>query len=694
MTDFRSALLTLGDDAFFELLRNYLGPIKTPFNKHDLITRLESFLRRPEIQTRIVELIDDEDAELLTAVWMLAEPTFDELFLLFSVGRSYLDMHNRLLNLEDRLLVYRVGNRVRINPLLEPELRSSILRPERLFASRELRAEDPEPTGPWLTDTLLASVYSWASERPEVFRADGTLRKRALGDLGERIPVLVEPLERVSRASDEEMRDTARPAVAGEPRPARATFVLDALRAVGALTGESGVQVVEGRWRELASRSPLRRLATLVAALAIRGTGSLGSLPEAIEVAVTALPRGRALDAVGVERLLLVLASEHSGEICRRAREAMFLCGMLTETSDGLAIAPPLPDSDPAPTPLVVQPNFELTLPEEIEFDDALFVAGLARLVRHDRYPRFELTRARLAGALRDGRTLEELIERLNTLSARRVPQNVVVTVRSWATEYESVRLFRGVVLTVDAARRHAVDHAEPIRRLIRRELAPGVYLLDERDVDALRSALGDAGFELVPELPDRPEPPDFSLYGSQQRSVDRRRIKTLTRAFAGDGGHRTEVSAGGASKGDEAKGRWLEEIEQRLEDRPLSSEQREELTARVRRKLIVSADQIVAGALRTEKTEARGLDYVGKVRVIEHAIRTGTSFLEIIERTDDGSPRRRLVEPHSLAKQGDELLLSGEELPERNAVELRVRKLGLVRRLRAGLVSRRAHRQ
>ena len=54
MTDtFQSALLTLPDDAFFELIRNYLGPVKTPFNKHTLIARLVSFLRKPEILSAV-----------------------------------------------------------------------------------------------------------------------------------------------------------------------------------------------------------------------------------------------------------------------------------------------------------------------------------------------------------------------------------------------------------------------------------------------------------------------------------------------------------------------------------------------------------------------------------------------------------------------------------------------------------------
>ncbi|MFW5738487.1 MAG: hypothetical protein ACOCYX_06200, partial [Spirochaetota bacterium] len=138
----------------------------------------------------------------------------------------------------------------------------------------------------------------------------------------------------------------------------------------------------------------------------------------------------------------------------------------------------------------------------------------------------------------------------------------------------------------------------------------------------------------------------------------------------------------------------WLEEVKERLESSSLSAEQREELSSRVRHKLIVSADQVQAGSVKTEKIEARGLDYVGKVRIIEQAVRSGSSLLEIIERTEDGAPRRRLVEPTEMQKHDGELILVGEELPDRSPVELLVRKLGLVRRVRTGLVKRRPNRR
>lgn len=694
MADFKSALLTLGDEAFFEVVRNYLGPIRTPFNKHDLIKRLESFLRRPEIQERVVGLIDDEDAQLLSAVWMLGEPEFDELYLLFAGERSYLDLHQRLLNLEDRLLVYRDHDRLLINPIFEEPLEERVLRAERLFASRPLRRDDPGAEPTWVTDTLLVSLYAYAHEHPELFRADHSLRKRARTDLAERIPPLAEPIAANALTGSDDADDAAVPVDVH-----RATVLVDALVRAGALTDHDGIDVVPEAWHRLASLTPLARLAEL-AASAASGTASRSRasaepkagddgrtrLAAAIEAILTTLPRDRALSARAIERLMLVLAPDQSAEVCRRAREAMTLMGLLFRVDGDYVGVGVLPEPGDGRKPLVVQPNFDVTMPEEFAFEDGLFVARIAELRRHDRYPHLELTKERLASALRDGEEFEEIIERLQEIAGQAVPQNVVVTMRGWASEYESIRLFRGVVLTVEEARRYAVEHAEAVRSLIRRRLAPGVYLVDERDVRELQAALVEAGIELVPEVATVHLPQVAPLgRAASGPDIDRSRLESIRRVLSSP----TRRGAGSSGSGE-----WLSEITERLENSSLSSEQREELTTRVRQKLIVSADQIQAGAVRTEKVEARGLDYVGKVRIIEQAVRGGSSLLEIIERTDDGAPRRRLVEPTEMQKHDGELILVGEELPDRSPVEMLVRKLGLVRRVRTGLVKRRPNRR
>jgi hypothetical protein len=40
VADWRGALLTLGDGPFFDLMRSYLGDIRTPFNKQRLVEDL------------------------------------------------------------------------------------------------------------------------------------------------------------------------------------------------------------------------------------------------------------------------------------------------------------------------------------------------------------------------------------------------------------------------------------------------------------------------------------------------------------------------------------------------------------------------------------------------------------------------------------------------------------------------------
>lgn len=680
MTDFKSALLTLADDAFFGLVRNYLGPVKTPFNKHDLIDRLIAFLRNEEIQERIIELVDNDDAELLTAISVLGEPDFDEIHLFFAGERSYLDLHQRLLNLEDRLLVYRAGEHLRINPVLARLLDERVIQPDLLFASRSLLPGE-SAGAPWLTDTLLVSFCAYLHEEPDVFRADGSLRKRALSDLNDRLPVLTEPTGLTG----------SRPRIAA---------LVDTLTAAGAVVNDGGLHPVLEVWERLSEFPPLHRTVALVAAAACGGPVSDGPLLDAIVGVLTCLPCDRAVDALSIERLLLIAVPELGAETCRRLREQLTAVGMLVLIDDThLAAAESQAAAAPqSAKPLIVQPNFDITMPEEFRFSDGLLIARMARLIRHDRYPHFELTKDRFAAALRSGLEVEEAITRLNALANDRVPQNVVVTMRSWAGEHESVRLFKGVVLTVEKSRRHAVEHSEPVRTLIRRELAPGVYFVDEHDVDALQAALAEAGIELVPEIVPQPR----LLANAPRQEVspsDPDRIRAFGRLFHPTSSPSTTQTRtrrpGPAGRCRPASDPgWRQEIDARLKNPSLSEEQRQELSGRVRQKLILSPDQVDPGALKSEKTEARGLDYVGKVRIIEQAIRTGMSLLEIIQRMEDGTPRRRLVEPLDLEKKGNELLLVGEELPERTRIELFVRKLGLVRRLRSGLVRRQARRQ
>ena len=71
----RNALTKLPDNHFFELMRIYLGEIKTPYNKQNLIENLGAFLHKPEIQQRIVSLLSVEDIQIINAIHYLTAPS-------------------------------------------------------------------------------------------------------------------------------------------------------------------------------------------------------------------------------------------------------------------------------------------------------------------------------------------------------------------------------------------------------------------------------------------------------------------------------------------------------------------------------------------------------------------------------------------------------------------------------------------
>jgi hypothetical protein len=668
MADFKTTLLTLTDDAFFELIRNYLGAVKTPFNKHDLISRLLAFIRRDEIQDRMISLIDDDDAELLTVIEVLREPSGEDLFAFLETARGFLDLHNHLVNLEDRLLIYRDEERIRLNPELRERLLSEVIHPSRLFHTTpvaQAAGDGRGDSGPsWLTDTLLASFWSYLLEEPEIYRADGTLRKRSAQAIAERLPPLA---TRLTAESEREVLAV--------------DLLVEGLTGLG-LVAEEGAQLKPRphAWHRWARFPAHLRYAQLAGAASTTNEGEREDAVRAAVAITRALSPDLAMDEGGLVRMAAA-ASGVPAATAQKTVTSMQRAGLLLEVSTGAFALTRIGDEAESATspPLLIQPNFELTVPAELSFADALFVAEVCRLIRHDTYPRFELTKERVALALRGGLPATHIADRLSELAKGNLPQNVAASLRSWEEEFQSIRLYRGVVLQVQESRRFAVEHSAAMKELITEEFAPGLYLLDEADVPAAQEALREAGVELVPQLP--PAEPASALHVPQpgEAAQEEDRVAHVAGLVA-TGTEPAKPLGDGAP--------LIQELSERLAASRIAADQREELAARIHRKLILIEEQLRSGSLKAERTEAKGLDYAGKVRVIEQCM-TGSGYLEIIERTAEGTPHRRMVEPVQLRKDEQGLILEARELPARMPVDIPVGKLSLVRRLRATLFRR-----
>ncbi len=681
----KKRMLTLPDADFFEIMRNYLGELKTPFNKHSLIEELIVFLRRPSTRERILDRIDSLDAEILSAIALLGEPQPERIHAFFAADRGYIDLHNHLINLEERLLVYRDGApkspRVRINPLLQPALTGIAIHPEILFPSRPASGSEPSP--PWLRDQLVLAFISYLAHHESLLKADGRFKKRAEDELLRLFPSLVVKTERGPRL-DLLAQALARLRIL---QPADGAFEIDLarLRALGSL--------------DEASRSLILSSASLDRA-PIEGPMNPGE-EEALQARIeqraqllcdllASLDAKRCYPLLSIERILAAVCGEAKegrqeldGSELARLLSGLIELEMLTPSGKSGYRKNALP-CEPARTRgpkeeggLVVQPNFVLTVMPQATFAEGIEIALAAEIATFDIYPQYELTkRSFLRGLDRalSGVDFQALVE---SASGRELPQNVRFSLESWEAEYRGIGLYAGIVLTADEKRRHLIDHSEIMKPWIRKTLAPGVYLLDPRESEEWQRALDRAGVGPLPQIQIAGRPSIRKGSGRGFGAIGVARPLSAATDIPG----RPAPSNDGKRR--EAINR---ELVRTLDGLKLTDELKGELSARIKKKLILFPDQIAQATSRPEKSEAKGLDYLGKVRLIEQAMKTGSELLEIIERSPAGSTRRVLLRPSELRKAGDDLILLGSEIPREDPIQIKVRKIVLVRKLKSSL--------
>lgn len=648
----KSTLLTVSDSAFFEIMRNYLGDLKTPFNKHDLIGRLDSFLRDESVQDSIANMIGPDEARVITAAAMLEGPTLADMHKFGLTGESYADLHYTVLNLEDRLIIYEdEEGRLWITPHLLPRLESSVIHPGRLFPSRPV--DGPSQTLPWLTDVFLVALLSYLLEEPDLFRSDGELRKRAEGELASRFP-------RIFGAAE------------GNRRWSIVTSILETIGL--AARSESKLLTRNQVWRDLADLTRPSRL-HLAWATALQGLG-WGAERGAERMAglLSALPVDRALSADAVRRLISYTAADEAAD--DEILEVLTDLGLLLEHEEGwFSKNPHLGAVDDAgregEAPCILQPNFELTVKPWIDLDVGITVAFFAGLVQFDTYPRFEITKTSISRALASGFESDSLADHIRRLTGDSLPQNIAFSVQDWAREYESVQLYEGTVLVVDEVRRHLVEHSEDVQAFVHRALAPGVYLVRQGFEEALEAA----GIDVVPQV--------------QRVDSSRRNPHRLPRGLKQFRPEHLSVKIETSEPPALERTSSSEELREAIEASGLNADLKDDLRQRWKRKLIVHPDQIATARGRREKNEARGLDYLGKVKLIQQTVSSKTHHLEVVARDKKGAPLRYLIRPEHVDKTGKELLLVGKTIPDGQDVQLPVSKLSLVRKLRGTFFDR-----
>ncbi|MFP4384114.1 MAG: hypothetical protein ACLFSE_08695 [Spirochaetia bacterium] len=646
----RSSLIQLPDRKFRSIIRNYLGPVATPYNKQDLYRSLLKFLRREDIRRRITALIDRDDAYILSAIHFAGSPHSQAFLGFLSEKFGALESARKVQNLQERLLIHEnsADRSLHLNPVLKEDLLSRVVSGDILFPS--LPADPPGTAVYRLGDSYLAAVLSYLLDTPSLLRTDKTYKKRGEAEIAEIFGTETD-------------------------------FFLQTVHMLVYLglaeISSSEVIVSFKNWRAFASLPQEER--NLSTAVSFALSGETGREDEqALSIFLNLIKRDRGYREEVLSQMLeygrLLAQRKGTGSASSLIRRlvrtgALILISGTDQENSSYCLNPrfPKPGTDTAHHKRIsIQPNFEVAIDPALDLPTVLPAAAAAKITRFDIFPHYEITKNSFNRAAEHYQT-SKLISMLRKVNGGSLPVNIESTLKQWQQEREGIGLYRGTVLVTDKKRHDLVAHSAALKQYIKEIIAPGVFLLDERSPAKLRKAMESAGIDI---------PASSHTVSSEPIRIPVSRNVPSSPYINSNEERITREDRGSDDEGQDI----VRELEQALKARKLPEGSESRLHQRIKEKMILVPEQLETDDQENEVTEAKGLNYVGKVRIIEKALESENSLLEAVIRGKGGVPERFIFRPRRVYTSGSSLYVEGIMNKDGSEVKLAVRKIFLIR--------------
>jgi len=652
----------LPDTGFFEVVRHYLGPVSTPFHKPDLIRQMEVFFAREDVSRRVLEYINPEDALFLTFIGFHRQPTEESLLRMIPEVR-YVALREELLNLEERLLIWsRSEGKSRyyaLTPLGESVRDSGILGPGAVIGDGE--ETDNAKVRPWFDDNFLNAALAFLNEKMPLFRKEGGWRKKTLEILVERFPVLFH-----------DDRGEERLILAGR-----------ALIAAGLATRRD--ERLEPRmesWKELESEKPQDRLALVKARAAAGRSLPVSIAIEAIRLVTECLPAGRSYSREKLASLFQLGTgglSPLSPAGARRMISHLELMGELSVTGNGLLCRSTMENNEAVESEA---PLLSITAVGDITLKPGmpLFcdLALSAEPVKVDVVTTFRMNKERFLNGLDTGISPEHLFRGMETYSGHPVPPNLQTLASEWENDYRTVTMKLGVVFRAEGIKRQVIDETGALEPYAYAHPGEGIWLLDPSEESQWRAALNGIGIDRLPPL--------LTAAGMQSRGIgDQKETLPPFLSWNRDSRESLLCTCCWDSPREHDVSELMVSLNKAAESVSLSHEEQEAFRERLERRIIIVPEQIRKGSWRYEVMSAKGLDYRGKLRLVEAAM-SGRDERLAVTLAVGSSIETVMVLPKKLEKEGDDHILVGLSLPEEEEIRYKIRKIGFLKRIKSSL--------
>ncbi len=623
----KESLFRLPENKFLNIVRMYIGTIKTPYNKERLINDMVSFLYKEDHKKTIVSLLSKKDIIFLSAVHVLEKPTKEALHALFEGEFSTFYLYDYISNLEERLLIYYSYDSttkkeyLEINPLLQdnlkPFLNVSVLIP---VAQKACSATQQE-NYPVLNASLFASWYTFIAQFPDACRADGSFKKKTIANL-----------ETIFY---------------GIPIEFLATFH-NAFVNLGLFFHDgSNLCINEKKWKAFSSLSQeTQRIYICISSfrrfprdILIKQSNFTKSLLDEIPlegftnetllrlsfILKNTQKKGPTEQKKGFFEKVLQRAQNPSlGEEDDFTQKALIdrlvyfgVLHILGKDINGKDIycnkdtQNEISFTDNKPF-MSINAGFSVTFLQCVPLEIFLPLVACMNIESYDTVCRFEITRASCMRSFDKGENNETLLQNLEKASGNSISQNLAFSINEWFETYNSASLYHGYVLQVSQEKIVQIENNIMLKPRIKKILAPGIYIFD---------------FETREEMIEAVEKSSLDFIGLPKNSIKEPDILPFSDLQSKNSMHLDYFET--STNDEHSLLEHIKNMKKELENLNLPIEQKEGLLERISRKLIVSPKQLIGETVRSEKTEASGIDFMGKIQVIEQAI-LSSNLIEI----------------------------------------------------------------
>lgn len=641
-------MLTLPDNYFFELMRNYLGKIETPFNKHKLVDRLAAFLVKQDAEDKILNNLEEKEILILTSVEFIQMPTAKSIYEFFLGDIPFIELCDILKTLEEKLIIYSDSSVIYISPLFGESVKKSIVNPGLLYKSEKITPGSGSII--WLSDSLLLSFLSMLIHQKDLIKSSGAFKKRAYNKIEDLYPSLFR----------------------GETGQRKLELVRKIIHNLKLFRIDGNSLIPrEEIWEQLMSLSQKNTWLYMVSAGTIESNNSLGDRITTVKRIIETIPKDRSFYPDNLKKLIKAVSCDKSlngNVVITEFIDDLISMNILIPLENGTITLNPIldlnnlnPDYGDYKT-VILQPNFDITYKPWINIRDGYIVAIFADLKKMDIYTELVITKESVIRGLTLS-TLDEFKTVIQRVSGVKIQDNIIMTLDEWEKESIKARHYEASVLILDNDKDYILRETGVIEDYILLNPAKGIYLIKPEDYKQVKLLLEKV--DIIPLDKNHSDPlesislPEFK--NSAPINIDWQ-IKDI-------------------KKGDSDK----VSLERFIREVSANKDEVEDLKKRISRGIIFTKEQIKSGISKTDFSEAKGINYQGKLRLIEVSLKSTNDRLEI-NYVEDLSIKKELILPEKLEKEGDKRILHGLRLPQEQPFSIDISKISLVKRIQTTL--------